>query len=102
MFPADADMYIWPVPGAEFGIAATMSLDQFRCRRRDRVGALYKLKVSIEEKIKADGLDPMQVKGVIGLRTGRLLSLISVSTPDDPVIMAKMRQAAKEVLNLSL
>ncbi len=66
------------------------------------MGALYNLKVSIEEKIKADGLDATQVKGTIGLRTGRLLSLISASTPDDPAVIAKMRQAAKRVLNLSL
>lgn len=63
---------------------------------------LYNLKVLIEDKIKADGLDAMQVKGQIGLRTGRLLALISPSTPDDPVAVAKLRQAAKELLHMSL
>ena len=63
---------------------------------------LYDLRLSIENKIKADGLDAMQVKGELGLRSGRLLSLISPSTPDDPVAVAKLRQAAKDLLNLSL
>jgi hypothetical protein len=66
------------------------------------VGTLYNLKVSIEQKIKTGGLDATQVRGAIGLRTGRLLSLISPNTPDDPAAIAKMRQAAKDVLNISL
>jgi hypothetical protein len=66
------------------------------------VSALYSLKIAIEEKIKADGLDGVEIRGQIGLRTGRLLSLISANSPDDPVIIGKFRQAAKEVLNMSL
>jgi hypothetical protein len=58
--------------------------------------------MAIEEKIKADGLDAADTKGKIGLRTGRIMSLISPSTPDDPTSIAKFRLAAKEVLNLSL
>ena len=61
---------------------------------------LYDLKVLIENKIKADGLDAMAIKGKIGLRSGRTLALISPATPDDPDAVAKLRQAAKEVLNL--
>ena len=63
---------------------------------------LYDLRLSIENKIKADGLDAMQVKGELGLRSGRLLSLISPGTPDDPAVVAKLRQAARDLLNLSL
>lgn len=63
---------------------------------------LYSLRTSIEEKIKADGLDEIQVKGEIGLRTGRLVSLITPRTADDPLAVAKLKQAAKEVLNISL
>jgi hypothetical protein len=66
------------------------------------VSKLYDFRLAIESKIQADGLDPMKTKGEIGLRTGKLVSLISPSTPDDPVAVAKLRQAAKEVLNLSL
>jgi len=64
------------------------------------VSKLYDLKVLIENKIKADGLDAMAIKGKIGLRSGRTLALISPATPDDPDAVAKLRQAAKEVLNL--
>lgn len=61
---------------------------------------LYDLKVLIENKIKADGLDAMVVKGKIGLRSGRTLALISPTSPDDPDAVAKLRQAIKEVLNI--
>ena len=63
---------------------------------------LYTLRMLIEDKIKKDGLDGVQVKGQIGLRTGKLLALISPSTPDDPAAIAKLRQAAKDVLKINL
>jgi hypothetical protein len=66
------------------------------------VSVTYQLKVKIEEKIKADGLDAAQIRGEIGLRTGRLMSLISPSTPDDPIVVAKFRQAALDLLKISL
>jgi len=66
------------------------------------VSKLYDLKVLIENKIKADGLDAMSVKGKIGLRSGRTLALINATTPDDPDAVAKLRQAAKEVLNIDV
>lgn len=66
------------------------------------MSVLYDFRVAIEAKIKADGLDEAKVKGDIGLRTGKLVSLIFPSSPDDPAVVAKLRQAAKDVLNLSL
>lgn len=66
------------------------------------MGKLNDIKLQIEQKIKADGLDAKEVKGKIGLRSGKLLSFISESTPDDPVVIAKLQQAAKELLNLNL
>jgi hypothetical protein len=63
---------------------------------------LYELKLRIEEKIKADGLDGTEMKGRIGLKSGRLLAFISATTPDDPEAIAKLKQAAKEVLNLNV
>jgi len=65
------------------------------------VSQLYDLKILIENKIKADGLDAMDVKGKIGLRTGKMLAFITPSTPDDPETIAKFRKAAKDVLNIS-
>ena len=63
---------------------------------------LNDMKLRIEEKIKADGLDAKDVKGKIGLKSGKLLAFISPTTPDDPEIIAKLKQAAKEVLNINL
>ncbi|MGA2809351.1 MAG: hypothetical protein ABSE87_14575 [Terracidiphilus sp.] len=63
---------------------------------------LYQMRLRVEEKIKADQLDPMQVKGSIGLKSGLLVSLISANTPDNPQSIAKFRMAVKEVLNLAL
>jgi hypothetical protein len=66
------------------------------------VGQLYDLRVKIEEKIKHSGLDAAEVRGKIGLRSGRLIAFISPTTPDDPAAVAKLKQAAKDVLNISL
>ena len=63
---------------------------------------LYDLKILIEANIAAGGLDSAEVRGKIALRAGRLLSFISPNTPDDPDGIAKLKRAAKEVLNLSL
>jgi hypothetical protein len=66
------------------------------------VSELYTLKLRVEELIRSDRLDPMQVKGKFGLRTGILFALISPNTPDNPEAIRKFKLAAKEVLNLSL
>ena len=63
---------------------------------------LNDMKIKIEEKIKADGLDAKDIKGKIGLKSGKLLAFISPTTADDPESIAKLRQAAKEVLNINL
>lgn len=63
---------------------------------------LYDLKLRVEEKIAADGLDPVTVRGKIGLKSGRLLSFINATTPDDPEAVAKMKLAIKEVLNINV
>jgi hypothetical protein len=66
------------------------------------VSQLNDLKIRIDEKIKADGLDAAAVKGKIGLRAGKVLAFITANTPDDPETIAKLKRAAKEVLNLNL
>lgn len=63
---------------------------------------LYDMRMKIEAKINSSGLDAMEVKGKIGLRSGRLLALISPTTPDDPATITKLKAAAKDVLNLNL
>lgn len=62
---------------------------------------LYDLKVLIENKIKADGLDAAAVKGKIGLRSGKMLAFITPSTPDDADTVAKLKLAVKEVLHIN-
>lgn len=62
---------------------------------------LFDLKVLIENKIKADGLDAAVVKGKIGLRSGRMLAFINANTPDEPEGVAKLKAAIKEVLNIN-
>ena len=62
---------------------------------------LYDLRVLIENKIKADGLDAMEIKGKIGLRSGRMLAFVTSTTVDDPEAVAKLKQAVKDVLNIS-
>jgi hypothetical protein len=66
------------------------------------VSQLYDMKVKIEARIKAGKLDENEIKGKIGLKAGKLLAFITATTPDDAVVIAKMKQAAKEVLNLTL
>ena len=62
------------------------------------MGQFYDLKVRIEEKIKADGLDPSETKGKLGLQSGKLLAFIKPDTPDDPQAIEKLRRAANEIL----
>lgn len=66
------------------------------------MSALYDIKILIENKIKADRLDAADARGQISLRSGKLLAFITPNTPDDPVAVAKLKQAAKDVLHMSL
>ncbi|HVM93108.1 MAG TPA: hypothetical protein VMT67_09880 [Terriglobales bacterium] len=63
---------------------------------------LNDMKLLVEAKIKADGLDAKDVKGKISLKSGKLFAFINDATPDDPESVAKFKRAAKEVLNISL
>lgn len=62
---------------------------------------LYDLRLLIETTIKSKGLDAMDVKGKIGLRSGRMLAFITPTTEDDPAAVAKLKQAVKDVLHIS-
>jgi hypothetical protein len=56
----------------------------------------------IEEKIKAGGMDAAEVRGKIGLRSGKLFAFITPTTADKPEEIARLKQAAQEVLNITL
>lgn len=62
---------------------------------------LYEMKLRVEERIKAEKLDAMDIKGKLGLKTGMLIALISPNTPDNPASIAKFKSAAQELLNMA-
>ena len=66
------------------------------------MAAMYDLRMAIEKKIESLGLDGAKTRGLIGLKSGKLLTLISPATPDDPAAIAKLRDVAREVLGVSL
>ncbi|MGB9430755.1 MAG: hypothetical protein WBQ89_00810 [Candidatus Acidiferrum sp.] len=47
------------------------------------------------------GLDALKVKGQIALISGRMLASITPNTSDEPDAVAKLKKAAKDVLNIS-
>jgi hypothetical protein len=65
------------------------------------VSQLNDIKLLIEAKIRTDKLDANDIRGRIGLKSGKLLAFINENTPDDPDAIAKLKRAAKEVLNLA-
>jgi len=66
------------------------------------MSVIFDLKTKIEKNIADKKLDAAAVKGKIALQTGFLLSLITAATPDDPAKVAKLKQAAADVLQLKL
>jgi hypothetical protein len=66
------------------------------------MGQLYDLRTKIEAHIKANSLDEMTIKGKLGMRTGVLFGLITDKTPDDPAKTQKLKDAAAEILGLTL
>ncbi|HEV2172059.1 MAG TPA: hypothetical protein VGR71_00755 [Nitrospira sp.] len=63
---------------------------------------LYDVKLAIEKKIEQDQLDRAAIMGKICLRFGKVLAFIKPDTPDDAETVAKLKNAAKEILNLAL
>jgi len=61
------------------------------------MGKLWMLSQRIDEIISRMGLDKAKTRGRIALRAGVIL-VFDKKTPDDPVRIAKGRQAVKEVL----
>jgi hypothetical protein len=66
------------------------------------MGILFDLKTKIDKAIDEKKLDSSAVRGKIALQAGFLVSLISASSPDDPVKIDKLRKAAESVMQLKL
>jgi hypothetical protein len=62
------------------------------------MGQMYETVKQIEAVIAKKGLPQFRMKGLIAIRVGFALSLVSDKTPDDPAKIAALRAAAKEVL----
>jgi hypothetical protein len=62
------------------------------------MGALYETVRRIEGMIEKKGLPLYKTRGLIGLRAGFLLGMVTPDTPDDPLRIAALRAAARDVL----
>jgi hypothetical protein len=62
------------------------------------MGALYETVRRIEGVIEKKGLPLYKTRGLIGLRAGFLLGMVTPDTPDDPLRIAALTAAARDVL----
>ena len=62
------------------------------------VGQLNDAVQHIEKVITEKGLDPNQTRGLIGMKAGFFLIIITPNTPDDAEQLTSLRKAAEEVL----
>lgn len=66
------------------------------------MGRLYQAKKEVESLIAKKKLDPYQIKGEIGMRTGIVFGLINPNTPDDQQKIVKLIKAVQEILGTTL
>ena len=66
------------------------------------MGKLYDMAVAIQKAIERSGKDPAKARGMIGLKSSVLLSLVRPDTPDDPAKIEKLRAAAEDVLGVAI
>ncbi len=66
------------------------------------MGRLYDGVAEIDRVAQARGLDPIKVKGEVSMRAGFFLAIIFPHTPDDPEKIDRLKQAAREVLDIDL
>ena len=66
------------------------------------MGRLYDAVRRIDDIIALKGLDPVETKGHIGMKAGFFLIIIKPDTPDDPEKIARLAEAAEEVLGQSI
>lgn len=66
------------------------------------MSAIYDAKVKVERIIRERRLNEADTKGKLSLKAGVLLAFIRPDSPDDPERLAKLRAAAREVLQVDL
>lgn len=66
------------------------------------MGQLFDARQKLDAIIAQKNLDPVNTRGAIGMKAGFLLSMVNASTPDDPAKLDRLRQAVKDVLNMTL
>jgi hypothetical protein len=66
------------------------------------VGKLYDAVRVIDDMIELKGLDANETRGLIGMKAGFFLVIITPETPDDPQKLRALREAAEEVLGQSV
>jgi hypothetical protein len=68
----------------------------------NQMGALYDMRMLIENIIGEKRMDLVPTRGAIGMQAGFLLSLVSENSPDDPAKIEALRQAVLQVLKVRL
>ncbi len=66
------------------------------------MGKLYDYSQRIQHEIDSRGLDVFKTRGEMAMRCGFIITLIRPDEPDDPAKLAKLQDAAKQVLGISL
>ncbi|MDH4139179.1 MAG: hypothetical protein OEV43_01255 [Coriobacteriia bacterium] len=66
------------------------------------MGTLYDYCTKIQSHIEREGMDLFRVRGELALRVGFLISLVEPEDPDDPEKVKALREAAQDVLGLTL
>lgn len=65
------------------------------------MGQLFELSKKIDDVISQKGMDRLTTRGKIGLKSGVLMAF-NEKTPDDVVKIQKIKNAAREVLGVSI
>jgi hypothetical protein len=66
------------------------------------VGELYDVCQAVLREIDTRGLDVFRTRGAVNLQVGFLITLVHEDDPDDLQRIAAVRQAAKDILDLTL
>lgn len=66
------------------------------------MGKMYQALKQIDAVVAEHGLDLFRTRGLISLKLGFMVGLISEDTPDDPEKLQSLLDAAEEVLGVRL